>query len=262
MSSVKTVSNDQIQPISFQTLKRDEKEINELSLDITTQKHFSGLKDALMEVLKSDSEKTQKSVRPAEKNSMITTFKIMKIVTNTLRKTSECQKETNKLIKQEWKSLSEKQSENNKESFENVKGNQWYLLAGQLAGVSYLAGDLAVKFGADRFLARASSALNFNSAAECLRNSAWVKERLSDWKAICPQIASGGNSLAQSMSAGEQYRQSTKGDIFNQEVQTHTSEYQNGAQQENSDKQAVDSAADLAKQLIRVQGEILMGKSV
>jgi len=58
----------------------------------------------------------------------------------------------------------------------------------------------------------------------------------------------------------QQYNVGIKDTIFNQEVQTHTSEYQNGSQQENSDKQAVDNAADVAKQLIRVQGEILMGK--
>jgi len=131
MSNTGTITEKPIQSVGFQSTKRDE----EFSNDLATQAHFSGLKDALMEVVKADSQVVQRPKRQSGKNSMITTFKIMKIVMKTLRETSDCQKEMNKIIKQEWKNVAHKQSDNSKEAKDNIESSgkyQYFSLVGSI----------------------------------------------------------------------------------------------------------------------------------
>ena len=259
MSNTGTITEKPIQSVGFQSTKRDE----EFSNDLATQAHFSGLKDALMEVVKADSQVVQRPKRQSGKNSMITTFKIMKIVMKTLRETSDCQKEMNKIIKQEWKNVAHKQSDNSKEAKDNIESSgkyQYFSLVGSqlklvlqtpgvipaitrvLSGAAYV-GVPKAQYAFDQIITESGRADFLCWAGNSQR-----------------EIGSFISQIGKQHADMQQYNVGIKDTIFNQEVQTHTSEYQNGSQQENSDKQAVDNAADVAKQLIRVQGEILMGK--
>ncbi|QVL54936.1 MAG: hypothetical protein KFB95_06345 [Simkaniaceae bacterium] len=273
MSSTEAIGKNAVQAVGFEPVEREEEKVKGLALDAATQTHFNSVKDALMEVAKADAQKSHGASAPKAKNSMITTFKIMKIVMETLRESSDSSKETNKLLKKEWKAISDKQSENNQSSMDNVKGNQNWLLLGQAGGFIHYFAHAAVGIGLDKKLGDAFAAVGASQrlvgyGAETLTNiggflkdAAKVKEGISSLKGIAPQLASGGSSFAQNMTQAEQYNLGIKESLFSHEVQTHTSEYQNGSQQQTSDKQAVDNAADTAKQLIRVQGEILMGKA-
>ena len=271
MSSTEAIGENAIQSVGFESVERNEEKVKGLALDAATQTHFSSVKDALMEVAKADAQKMHGASAPKAKNSMITTFKIMKIVMETLRETSESSKETNKLLKKEWKALSDKQSENNQNSMDNAKGNQKWLMLGQMGGFIHYFAHAGVSLGLDKTLARGFTAAGgfqrlpgtqvLTNVGAFLNDAEKVKGGISSLEKIAPQLASGGNSYAQSMTSAEQYNLGVKESLFQHEVQTHTSEYQNGSQQQTSDKQAVDNAADTAKQLIRVQGEILMGKA-
>ena len=271
MSSTEAIGENAVQSVGFESVERDEEKVKGLALDAATQTHFNGMKDALMEVAKADAQKMHGASAPKAKNSMITTFKIMKIVMETLRETSESSKETNKLLKREWKALSDKQSENNQNSMDNAQGNQKWLMLGQMGGFIHYFAQAGVSFGLDKSLASAFTAAGgfqrlpgaqaLTNVGAFLNDAEKVKGGISSLEKIAPQLASGGNSYAQSMTSAEQYNLGVKESLFQHEVQTHTSEYQNGSQQQTSDKQAVDNAADTAKQLIRVQGEILMGKA-
>jgi len=272
MSSTEAIGENAVQSVGFESVERDEEKVKGLALDAATQAHFNALKDALMDVAKADAQRMHGASAPKAKNSMITTFKIMKIVMETLRESSESSKETNKFLKGEWKALSNKQSDNNQNSMDNAQGNQKWLLLGQMGGFIHYFAQAGVSFGLDKSLATAFTAAGgfqrLPFGAETLTNiggflndAEKVKGGISSLEKIAPQLASGGNSYAQSMTSAEQYNLGIKESLFQHEVQTHTSEYQNGSQQQTSDKQAVDNAADTAKQLIRVQGEILMGKA-
>ena len=270
MSNTTTIGESTIQSVGFESVEREEGRGKGFAAEAAAQTHLNGVKDALMEVAKAETQRAQEVTRPKGKNSMITTFKIMKIVMETLQKSSEGSKEANKLLKKEWKALSDKQSENNKASYETVNGNQWYLAGGQILGFSHYILQGAAGMGLDKGLASGFNSIGghdfrwnqtFTSIGTYLNDAEKVKEGIKGIEKISPQLATAGNSYAQSMTSAEQYNLGIKESIFQHEVQTHTSEYQNGTQQQTSDKQAVDNAADTAKQLIRVQGEILMGKA-
>jgi len=260
-SSTEAIGESTIQSVGFESVERDEEKVKGLALDAATQTHFNGVKDALMEVVKADSQRTQSTSPPAAKNSMITTFQIMKIVMETLRKTSDSGKEMNKLIKKEWEAVSNKQSENNQNAKDNVEGSgkwQWISIAGSQA-----------KFVADKGLLplatmtlEVAGACGIGRAAGALASLNTNKDAiLKVLEGVQGQAGTALNQIGKQTAEMEQYNVGIKEALFSHEVQTHTSEYQNASQQQTSDKQAVDNAADTAKQLIRVQGEILMGKA-
>ena len=254
MSSTETIGENAIQSVGFESVERDEEKVKGLALDAATQTHFSSVKDALMEVAKADAQRTQTVARPAAKNSMITTFKIMKIVMETLRKTSDSGKEMNKLLKQEWEAVSNKQSKNHEKAKASIDGSGiWQVASGLAAFSDKFAGPVlsAAGKGAGRVGWQAAvQHINANKDSY-IKTMEGAKSTLSS---IFGQI---GTQTVQV----QQYEVGIKESLYSHEVQTHTSEYQNASQQQTSDKQAVDNAADTAKQLIRVQGEILMGKA-
>jgi hypothetical protein len=261
MSSTEAIGENAIQSVGFESVERDEEKVKGLALDAATQTHFSSVKDALMEVAKADAQRTQTVARPAAKNSMITTFKIMKIVMETLRKTSDSGKEMNKLLKKEWEAVSNKQSENNQTAKDNVEGSgkwQWFSIAGSQAKLVADKGlipivTMALERAGACGIGRAAGALAYVNA-----NKDAVLKVLEGAQG---QVGSVFGQIGKQTAEMEQYNVGIKEALFAHEVQTHTSEYQNASQQQTSDKQAVDNAADTAKQLIRVQGEILMGKA-
>lgn len=262
MSGTETIAETISPSVSFESIERDEEKVKGLALDAATQAHLSSVKDALVEVAKADSQKMQTVSHPAAKNSMITTFKIMKLVTETLRKTSDSSNEMNKLLKKEWEAVSNKQSENNQTAKDNVEGSgkwQWISIAGSQAklGADKIILPLAVMtLGvAAHVNAQAGQALDY------IKNDGNRAAFLKILEDAQGQLGSALGQIGKQSAEMEQYNVGIKEALFSHEVQTHTSEYQNGSQQQTSDKQAVDNAADTAKQLIRVQGEILMGKA-
>ena len=133
MSSTEAINDEiaTILPIDFESVERDEEKIKGIALDAATQTHFKGVNNALMEVVNADFQRME-TTRPAAKNSMIATFKIMQIVMKTLRKSAESSKAMNKLLKQEWKTVSEQQSANNQAAKKNIddSGKFQYLSIG------------------------------------------------------------------------------------------------------------------------------------
>jgi hypothetical protein len=260
-SSTEAIGESTIQSVGFESVERDEEKVKGLALDAATQTHFNGVKDALMEVVKADSQRTQSTTPPAAKNSMITTFKIMKIVMKTLRKTSDSGKEMNKLIKKEWEAVSNKQSDNHQTAKDNVDGSgNWQLLS--------VAGSQAHFLTKQGLLPLATTVLEGAGACGIGRAAGALAILNTNKDAILKgiegaqsQIGSAMGQIGKQKADAVQYDVGIKESLFSHEVQTHTSEYQNASQQQTSDKQAVDNAADTAKQLIRVQGEILMGKA-
>ncbi len=270
-----------VQSVGFKSIERDEEKVKGLALDSATMTHFNSVKDALMEVAKADAQKTHGASLPKAKNSMITTFKIMKIVMETLRESSDSSKETNKLIKKEWKAVSDKQSANNLQSKENINGNQNWQLMAVMAGQVHTFASIGVSNGWHTPLGKALGHFDQNGWFKMLNTFGANLQGLSDGKEVNLQkgkewaenaikdslqplsgsLSKGASDFASAMTQAEQYNLGTKDSLFQHEVQTHTSEYQNTSQQQTSDKQAVDNASDTAKQLIRAQGEILMGKA-
>jgi len=214
-------------------------------------------------VAKADAERTQTVSRPVAKNSMITTFKIMKIVMETLRKTSDSGKEMNKLLKKEWEAVSNKQSENNQTAKENVEGSGKWQVYGMAGGQAkhILHGLIFTTTSALTYAGVPANGAGWTPAGALNylnTNKDWM---LKGVEGAHSSISSGIQQIGKQTADMQQYEVGIKEALFSHEVQTHTSEYQNASQQQTSDKQAVDNAADTAKQLIRVQGEILMGKA-
>ena len=273
--STEAIGETTLNTVTFEATEREKSSAPGLAAEVAAQAHLNGVKDALMEVARLETSQVDRSSRPKATNSMLTTFKIMKIVMQTLRESSENSKEMNKLLKKEWKALSDQQSKKNEKSWGNANSNQWYMYAGQFANFSHMIAQGGVSMGlagsADGSLVRAFNHLGgFNvpyvsgamtAAGGYLGDAEKVKEGISTLKGLGGNLSSGLTQMGSSLTQAEQYQLGIKESKFQHEVQTHTSEYQNGTQQQTSDNQAVDNAADTAKQLIRVQGEILMGKA-
>jgi len=258
MSTTEAIGKSTTQSVGFESVERDEERVKGLALDAATLTHFNGVKDALMEVARADSQRTQTSKRPAAKNNMVITFEIMKLVMETLRNTSDSSKEMNKLLKKEWKAVANKQSDNNKSAKENVEGSakwQYFSLAGSQSKIIF---EQALLPFANAVLRQQGGV----RALEYVAKLAAKKDTISKFlEGAQSQFGSALGKVGESIVQMEQYNVGIKGDVYNHHVQTHSSEYQTGSQQHSSDKQAHDNAADTNKQLIRIQGEILMGKA-
>lgn len=264
MSNTEAIG-EMIDSVGFQSMEREEGSAKGLSAEAAAQAHLNGVKDALMEVAKLEVESVSRTTtQRGGKNSMITTFKIMKIVMETLRETSENGKEMSKALKKEWKSIADKQSENNTNSKENVESSgkwQYLSLAGSQAKLLFDKGGVPLLEGATALNQWAGGPLPAaiqDFIQKGIDNKESIKEILGGAQG---QIGSAMGQLGKQAADMEQYNLGIKESVFQHEVQTHTSDYQNASQQQTSDSQAVDNAADTAKQLIRVQGEILMGKA-
>ena len=244
--------------------------------EIAAQAHLNDLKEALIQVERMVKEPSSKSRTKEAQNGMLTTFKVMQVVMDTLRKSSEASKEQNKIVKKEWGDLSKKQSANNQSSYDNVTGNQKYLLAAQVVGFSPMLLQVANSFHLTTSVGSKLTSLgmhgipyvetwgNFLTALDKTDTKTGLKNidaLVPKMKDYTQSLSQGGNTYISSMTQAEQYQLGIRESRYQHEVQTHSSEYQNGTQQHNSDSQAVDNASDTAKQLIRVQGEILMGRA-
>ena len=123
MSSIEAIGESAIQSVD-ESVERDEEKVDKgLAFDTATQTHLNSVKTA--------------------KNSMITTFKIMKIVIKTLRETSDSNKEMNKLLKKEWETVSNKQSENNRAAKDNLESSGRWNYASLVGSQAKLVFDKA-----------------------------------------------------------------------------------------------------------------------
>jgi hypothetical protein len=267
MSTIEASTNTGVDAVGFESMERDDEKSKELAIGAATTTHFAELKGALQEVERAAAEKAGAARARPSKNAMITTFKIMKIVMETLRETSEAGKEANKQIKKEWKAISEKQSQNHLESKENMGSNQFYtMVPGIMKLVTPYAFNSLVDSGYHQTLGGTAHWLGGRSGVgEWGQNfmdkpfaEKWVKDDLPGY---LDPVTKMGEQITGQFAQTEQYTNAVKESLYQHDVQTCTSDYQNGTQQQTSDKQSVDNAADTAKQLIRVQGEILMGKA-
>ena len=191
-------------------------------------------------------------IQETEKNAMITTFKIMKIVMETLRETSEAGKEANKEIKKEWKAISKKQSQNHLESKENMGSNQFYtMVPGIMKLVTPYAFNALVDSGYHQTLGGTAHWLGGRSGVgewgqkfmEKPFAEKWVKDDLPGY---LDPVTKMGEQITGQFAQTEQYTNAVKESLYQHDVQTCTSDYQNGTQQQTSDKQSVDNAADTA----------------
>ena len=266
MSEIESVDHySEVDSVGYESTPSDDETSKLQITDLATTKHFNELNQALTEVEKVAAEKTGKGRSLPAKNAMITTFKIMQIVMETLRETTEAGKEANKAVKKEWKAVSDLQSANNEASREAVYGNQNYQWVPLALGQLHTIASMAVHYNLNEPIGKGLEFLPFEgikNLGESIQNATRAKEYIKD--AVTPfstHAGKMGQDMLGAWTGAEQYNLGVKESLYQHEVQTHSSEYQNGSQQQTSDKQSVDNAADTAKQLIRVQGEILMGKS-
>ncbi|MCB1106703.1 MAG: hypothetical protein KDK76_01235 [Chlamydiia bacterium] len=249
-----------ISPVSVESTGKIEEHSRGVAAHGAVQTHLNEMNDTLLSLAK-EGDHLKGAERLQAKNSMFTVFKIMRVVMHSLRQSSENGKEMNKILKKEWKGVTEQQSANHEQSRDNVHGTKNYQILGILGSQIHNVVRMGQLMPAAAWMAETIGGTYGDAAHVWLNNEDNTKWALKQLESMAPTLGQAGNGYAQAMSQAEQYNLGIKESGYQHEVQSHTSEYQNATQQQTSDKQAVDNAADTAKQLMRSQAEILMGRA-
>ena len=202
------------------------------------------------------SRKTYEGTNIKARNPIIVVMLIMQVVSDTLKDAGDNTKEVTKLSKKEWKLFSEKQSKNFLDGKNSMEDGDKYTNYGMMI----TSGSMVGKFALSHMFAQNAGIAKWIVDNAVLKMANDLEGAQSLLGSTATQLSSGiaQKGQMQMQLAGQEVQ--IKQSLFEHEVASRNSDYQNLSQLSSSDSQAKEGATEKGIQLARLSAQMLTGQ--